>query len=627
LINGLRGGFGFFTQPITVHLERIEVIKGPASALFANTVPGGTMNLVTKKPLAEKRQSLSFTTGSFNTYRASADFTGPVNEARTLLYRINVGYENAQSFRNLQFNETYLVAPSVTFLPTEKTNVNVDLVLTHTSTRLDRGQPIFGAEAGTDLNSTPVSLSVNAANDYYKIRDLSLNASLTHKFTDWLSFNASYLKYAWNEDLLEHRNARNFAVDSAGKQIPNLVQMQVFERLQKTYTDNLTTYLVGNLETGPVQHKILLGYDYIQQVRPPGGAQNTARGFRNAANNGVINSYRAVDRSRYLLDAAGNPVPNVPSFDITKRQYLIGNVSDYFFERTSLEPTKYLVNGFYAQNQLTYGKLQLLLGLRREFYTDVAGFQSGTEKAVEQQAWLPRAGLVYAITKNVNVYGTYVQGYQPQGVSSQVNPNAGGPFDPLVSNMVEAGAKSDFYNGRFSANLALYQIIQNNVLVPAGDAQNPDLLRQRGQERARGVEVEATGRILPNLSIQANYAYNEAIITKGNENEIGQVKENAPFTQGGAWAKYTLNGTALDGIGVGLGAQYVSNRWPSLTRSFSLPAYTLFDAAVYYEFSKFRLSLNVQNLSNKRYWVGGYDYLALFPGAPRNFLVNVAYTF
>jgi iron complex outermembrane receptor protein len=627
LINGLRGGFGFFTQPVTVHLERVEVIKGPASALFGNTVPGGTMNLVTKKPLAEKRQSLSFTTGSFNTYRAAADFTGPMNETGTLLYRLNVGYENAQSFRDLQGNETFLVAPSVTFLPTPRTNVNVDLVFTHTNTRLDRGQPIFGATAGTDLNSTPVSLSLNAANDFYKIRDLSLNASLTHKFTDWLSFNASYLKYAWSEDLLEHRNARNFAVDSAGSQLPNLVQMQVFQRVQKTFTDNLTTYLVGNLATGPVQHKLLLGYDHIGQIRPQGGAQNTARGFRNAANTGVIATYRPADKRRYLLDAAGNPVPNVPHFDITQRQYLIGNVSDYFFDRTTLEPTWYYSNGMYLQDQLTYGKLQLLLGLRQEFYTDVEGYGTGQARKVEQRALLPRVGLVYGLTKHVNLYGTYVEGYQPQGVSSQTNPNVGGPFDPLVSNMVEAGAKSEFGNGRFSANLALYQIVQNNVLVPAGDAQNPELLRQRGQERARGVEVDAVGRLLPNLSINLNYAYNEAIITEGNENEVGQVKENAPFTQGGAWAKYTFDGTVLDGVGFGLGASYVGKRWPSLTRGFSLPAYTLFDAAVYYGFSKFKLSLNVQNLGNTTYWVGGYDYLALFPGAPRNFLVNVAYTF
>src|SRR5690625_2771576 len=89
LLNGLRAGFGFWNQPLTPHLERIEVIKGPASALFANTSPGGTVNMVTKKPLEIKKQSLSFSTGSFNTYRATADFTGPMNEDQSLLYRLN----------------------------------------------------------------------------------------------------------------------------------------------------------------------------------------------------------------------------------------------------------------------------------------------------------------------------------------------------------------------------------------------------------------------------------------------------------------------------------------------------------------------------------------------------------
>ena len=117
LINGLKAGFSFWTNPILPHIERVEIIKGPASALFANTNPGGTVNLVTKKPLASSRQSLNFTLGSYDTYRATADFTGPLTGDGSVLYRLNLGYENTDSFRNLQFNESYLIAPSVSFLP------------------------------------------------------------------------------------------------------------------------------------------------------------------------------------------------------------------------------------------------------------------------------------------------------------------------------------------------------------------------------------------------------------------------------------------------------------------------------------------------------------------------------
>ncbi|HKZ65072.1 MAG TPA: TonB-dependent receptor, partial [Chitinophagaceae bacterium] len=128
LLNGLRTTTGFWKQPLTNYLERVEVIKGPSGALFGNSSPGGTINRVTKKPLAEKKQSLSFTTGSFNTLRALADFTGPFNNNQKVLYRLNIGYENAQSFRDLQFDKNYVIAPSVSFIPNERTKVNFDLV-------------------------------------------------------------------------------------------------------------------------------------------------------------------------------------------------------------------------------------------------------------------------------------------------------------------------------------------------------------------------------------------------------------------------------------------------------------------------------------------------------------------
>ena len=195
---------------------------------------GAAVNRVTKKPLTEDRKAISFTTGSFNTLRSTLDFTGPLNEDKTLLYRLNLAYENSDDFRDLQEFKSFMVAPSITFLPTDNTRINFDLVITNFDGKLDRGQPTFGAEAGTDLTSTPISFAIGAANDYHKTNVAYSTLSLNHQFTEALSFNASYMRYSYQEELFEHRTSNQFAVDSLGEQIPTLMGMRISTREQET---------------------------------------------------------------------------------------------------------------------------------------------------------------------------------------------------------------------------------------------------------------------------------------------------------------------------------------------------------------------------------------------------------
>ncbi|MEX2336341.1 MAG: TonB-dependent receptor, partial [Fulvivirga sp.] len=235
----------------------------------------------------------------------------------------------------------------------------------------------------------------------------------------------------------------------------------------------------------------------------------------------------------------------------------------------------------------------------------------------------------------VNVYGTYVEGFQPQGASVVGDPATyGGPFDPKISNMVEVGAKSDWFGKRLTTNIAIYRIEQNNILVNANNAGNPDLLEQRGQEVARGVEIDIIGNILPNLSITANYAMNKTEITETDQDVLlGRIKENAPRHQGGFWMKYLVDDGDLNGLGIALGGNFVTDRNTNydadlpLEDQLVLPGYVVFDAAIFYEVNKFKISLNVNNLLDKTHWVGGYSYTRLYPGAPRNYLTTVAYKF
>ncbi|MCF0072102.1 TonB-dependent receptor [Dyadobacter sp. CY261] len=636
LVNGLRTFSGFWKQPPVNYLERVEVIKGAASALYGNTSPGGTINRVTKKPLATPQKSLSFTTGSFNTLRTLADFTGPMNESKTLLYRLNLGYVNAQGFRNMQFDKNIIIAPSVSFLPTSKTRINFDLVFNRSNSRLDRGQSV----KGNDLYSSSIRTSLNAVNDYLNEETYLITTSLNHQFNQNTSFNVAYLRTGYSEDLLEHRSSNVNGIDSAGKAIENLVARQVFIRKTKSFMDNVSLFFNHNFNTGIAEHKLVAGYDFIQSSTPKGSGQQTANGYLLKA--GGAAAYNAKTPEKYVFynyvengKTYSIPKPNISHYDLTLQNNNMEDPSKYIYNVTAnaaTTPVLYKLHGLYLQEQLKLKRLQILLGLRYDTYIDKKGYTTNSESNVTQHALLPRIGAVYTLTNNINVYGTYTKGYNPQDPIVQSNPLSGGPFDPIRSSLSEAGLKTEWLDGRLTANVSVYQITQTNTLYSANAADRPDLMLQIGKETAKGVEFDVTGNILPNWNVIMAYSYNDATITDAGSRAADQVlvnlqKPNAPKNQGSIWTKYTFVNNFLSGFGLGLGGNFVTERNLSLNNTQTLPGYALVNGAVYYKIDKFQFQANFNNLGNKTYWVGGYDYLRLFPGAPRNFMATISYTF
>jgi len=626
LLNGLRTSTGFWKQPLTNYLERVEVLKGPASALYGNASPGGVVNRVTKKPLDENRKSVSVSMGSFNTFRGLADFTGPATNDSTLLYRLNLGYEDANSFRDLQFDKNVVIAPSLSFIPDSKTRINFDMVYNSSRSRLDRGQSVIG----TDLNSTPISLALSTPNDRLNENTYTISLSISRQLTDKLNFSAAYLKTGYSEDLYEHRSANAYAVDGNGKTISNMVAMQIFTRQRKRYIDNFSGFLNYNGNTGRVAHKLVAGYDYGSEKTPVGASQLTASGYRNAANTGFIATYNAASKTNYLLDKNGNPVPNVPSFDLNniRASQQLQDDSKAFYAVAAIAPAYYYLNAGYVQDQLRWKKLQVLLGVRYEYYTDFSNYAATNQVKTHSHAWLPRLGVVYSIVNNLNIYGTYVTGYNPQSAATLANPNAGGPFEPLKSNMAEFGLKGNFLSDRLDITTSVYRIEQKNVLYNAGVANQPDLLRQVGAVLSKGIEFDVTGRITPYWSVIASYAFNRSYISSSPvATEVGVQNPNAPRNLANIWTRYNLSQGALKGLGVGLGSNYVDKRNLSINLTQSIPAYTLVIAALYYTVGKMQLQFNANNITGKKYWVGGYDYIRLFPGAPSNYLTTLTYTF
>ena len=634
IINGMRTRQFYFNQPLTTNLERIEVIKGPASATFSSVDPGGSINLVTKKPLTEDRREISISGGSFSTVRGALDFTGPLNTEKTLLYRLNVGYENSKSFRDLQFRKGYIIAPSLSYIPNDKTSLNVEMILNNSNSRLDRGQAIFSAIAGqTDLNSTPITFNMGASNDKYNTEDLMLMANFSHKLSKNISLNVAYMKQNWNEDLLEHRTNNAFAIDENNNPIRTLAGMIAVQRQQKFTTDNLSTYFNVNANTFALAHRLVFGYDRMSTQKLRGGGTNTAQGYR--LKDGTIAARFDINKKDlYQLSTINGitaPVPNVAHFNLANPSYTLKNLSDYVFTKVEIPPAFYLVNGIYLQDQVKFKALTLTLGLRQEWYQDFNNYKLGNQSKISHHKLLPRVGITYALNQHVNVYATFLQGYQPQGNTSSlviVPPPAGSNFKPLESDLKEFGAKSEWLNGNLMVNFAAFEINQKNLLMNANDPLDVNRLIERGAQRSRGIEIEASGFVQPNWQFNAGYSYVDAKVTNDfNPQVIGDRVQNTPQHSASLWSRYNFKSNSMNGIGIGAGLQYSGNKLPLYIRDFILPGYTIADAAVYYTpvASKVQLAMNINNVFNKTYWVGAQNYLRLFPGTPRNIMFNITY--
>ena len=624
LINGMTAFSSYITPPLTINLERIEVIKGPASITFASANAGGSINMVTKKPLSVNRKEVDLTIGSYGTIRSTLDFTGPLEKSKSLLYRLNLGYENSQSFRDLQGNKSYVIAPTISYVPNEKTRVNLELVFTNTNSKLDRGQPIFGVKKGqsADLRTTPINFAIGASNDYNKNINLTVMSSLSHQFSDKVGVNMAYMKHIWDEDLLEHRTANKFAQDKTGKAIPTLVEMQISRREQKVYSDNFNAYFNVDFNLGKLKNKVVFGYDLSAFEVSRNGGWNRARGYR-LKNGKTANKFDVNKIADYVTDDKGNPVPNVPHFDLETPKYLVTNLNDYIFQNREITPLHFMTNGIYLMNQMSYGNFILNLGIRQEWYLDKTNYNLKNEVVTRQHKLLKRVGAIYKASKNINVYTSYIEGFEVQTNAYLGTTAYGGPFAPMSSKMFEGGLKTEWLKGKLNASIAYFNIHQKNVLTDDPNDSN-ELKKQGANQRSQGVELEVTGRILPNWQINAGYSFIDANLKENGEKYR---KENTPKHSFNFWTRYDVTRGTLQNFGIGIGGNYVGEKIAWIDRSLTVPSYMVVDAAVYYKLKKVQLAVNVGNVFNKTYWLGAFDYTRLFPGTPRNVMFNIKYSF
>ena len=637
LLNGMRAQTSLWSASSLANIERVEVIKGPAAALFGNASPGGLINRVTKKPLLERQHTVSVNTGSWGTLKSYGDFTGPLNESKSLLYRLNLGYETTDGYRDLQGRNTLTIAPSFSFIPNEKTRFNVDLTYYRLDGKVDRGQTIFG---DGDLSSVPITRSLSATNDFLKETQMNITLGLTHKITDALSFNSTYLNSSYSEDLREHNQANSYYMQQGNKANTgdqSKILMQALLR-QRTFRNNsFNNYFNYNFNTGIVKHTLLVGYDYFQVEQLPEASQLTAGGYL-LRNGKTTTTFDPARLNTYVVDANNKPLTNVAVFDLNNPTG--GNVmketNKYIFTSGNTKPTLQTSHGIYLQEQLEISMVKLLLGLRKEFFKDYLNYKQNNEETIEQQALIPRVGLVITATDNINFYSTWMKGFEPQSADTQSDPDRyGGPFDPVYSELFETGLKTDWFNKRLSATASVFKIIQQNTLYPASPAVpgKPDYKMQIGEEESNGFEFDLAGEIAPNWNILASYAYIDARITKtasNSEKDFDMQRPSTPRHSGNIWTKYIITEGPLKHLGLGAGYNFVTERFGQVGRRANTtvyPGYGLVNAVLYYKINQIQLQANLNNILNKTHWVGGYDKLRSFPGAPRNINVTVSYKF
>ncbi len=641
VLNGMRTRQYYFLQPITSHLERVEVIKGPSSVTFSSADPGGTVNMVTKKPLTAKRSEISLTTGSFGTLRATADFTGPLNESKTLLYRFNAAFQEADSFRDVVNNNAILISPSLSYVPNERTSLNVEMIYSDAEGNLDRGQPIFGAINGEfDLNSTPITRNVGASSDHYKNKEFVFMANFSKKLTENFGFNAQFMKQTWDEDLAEHR-VDGTAVDIEGNVIPTLARLRYDERQQFWETDNFSTYLTYDIKSDKITNKILVGYDATRWERKIGAGFLRARRYLTVdGGQSNFDPDNADNFQQMVVDGVTMPVPAVPHFNLETPFNGARNTNAYNLAELTIPANLTSSNGIYFQNQFKVGKFSALVNLRYEWFTDIFNYEADEEE-FKTNAFVPRLGLTYEVTNTISAYATYLEGFQPHTNTVSLSPTAEGffwsaspsRFDPLESRLTEVGAKGEFLNGKVFANLAIFNITQKNILL--GDTYDLETLTTRGEQRSTGFEMDVSGYVSPNFQLTASYGFSDAEIVEDAITEfIGEPIGGAPRHTANFWGRYDFMNNTLKGIGVGFGAQHVDERFTWYNPTYDtdrllLPSYTVFDAAVYYRPNNtgIQLTLKLNNLFDETYWLGGLNPSRLGPGAPRNVLLNATYKF
>jgi iron complex outermembrane receptor protein len=549
------------------NVERIEVLSGPASVLYGRGFSGGIVNVVTKQPLRDPFYAVDVTIGSFDFYRGAIDLSGPLNDSKTVLYRLNVAYLDRNTFVDRFDESQFFIAPVVSLVLGDRTRLTLESEYIDTRGSFFFGLPIEGTVLPNPNGRIPRNRNTSESDLNRSLT--SIGYRLEHQFNDNWS-----LQHVFRASFFEYEQSGVFP--SGGLNSDN----RTIERTANDFNSNgqayrLNTYLTGKFSTGSIKHQVVFGVDLDKL-------------------NGLFNG-QGFSGTASPIDVF-NPVYGQPT----------GTLTLFTDTKSSLDSL-----GFYVQDQVTLARnLKLLLGGRFDLVRQTSkDFLANTEFSNSSNAFTPRVGIVYQPISAISLYASYATSFNPvSGTDFE-----GNQFQPERGTQYEVGVKADL-NDQLSATLAFYDLTLSNVLTV--DTANPNFSTQVGEQQSRGFDLTLQGEILPGWSIIAGYAYINAKVTQDNSLPVGSGFGNVPQNSFNLWTKYEFQSGALQGFGVGLGLFYVGDRPGFFDNTYELPSYLRTDAALYYQRDRFRVALNFRNLFNITYFESSYGRGRIFYGEP-----------
>ena len=634
--NGTRVNSGVF--PEVSGLERVEVLKGANAMLYGNTAAGGIINMITKKPRFNFGGSIGLNGGSWNSYKPTVDFYGPLSDK--IAFRLNGAYEYADSFRDVVTSSKYYFNPSFLVNLGEKSQLIVEADYLKNDFTPDFG---LGSITNKDLSyslNDSVGRNVFFGTDwqYQNVQQASTNITFNHQFnTNW-TFNAvaSYQNYT-----KDYFSAEKIQWEFA---TPTATRLSWKRPFNKTYNEqNFGSGQIninGEINTGKINHKLLFGADA---------------------------DYNQADSYAYTLGSTNN----VLYLDDPSTWGNVAMPTSTLNNRNRINTRRI---GVYAQDFISLTKeIKVIAGLRWSYIENMATINTNfitnvksitNNSATSDQALSPKLGIVYMANDNLSVFATYTNSFVPNAgeTSSQLGAlnTTGTPAEvlartqnlskegikPTTVDQYEIGVKKNLWNNTLAVNLSVYQIENNNTYQSywyqnaAGAIVTPDsnLKEYAGKVRSRGVELDITGNPTANLSIIGGVSYNNSVYFDTPEN--GYVEKQrlvrTPETTANASVFYKFT-NHVKGLKIGAGAYYMGNRlggWNDskstdisrngVSRAFAIKDYVTVNASVGYEWDKFSIQGKVGNLFDTENYNVHENY-SVNPITPRNYYVTVTY--
>ncbi|WP_443938898.1 TonB-dependent siderophore receptor [Pedobacter sp. MW01-1-1] len=567
----VRNGVGSFSYNTIdpANLERIEVIKGPSATLFGSTLSsfGGLFNRVTKKPFDQVKGEISYSGGSWDLNRVTADINAPLNNDKTLLFRLNTALHSERSFQDAGFNKSYMLAPSLAY----QVNDRLDLLL--------------DIELGGNKATSPTRLAPYAKGKAKSITEMGIPYDLSFA-NNTINYNgAQYnifaqMKYkiseTWKSQTIfsRTRSASSGYVVALTALTDSTLRQAVTNQDYPYYGTDIQQNFQGDFKIGKLRNRMVLGLDYYSLMATRNDATINMPALNFKKPGAAYNNF-TIDKVAPMF-ATANYVNFVSTNERTYSAYVsdVLNVTDELIVMAGLRIDRYMNKGaYYANRDSTVGNYN-------------------------QTALSPKFGLLYQVVKDkVSIFANYMNGFNNQS-GSDYNGNT---FKPSQANQLEGGVKLDF--NKISATFSYYDIQVSNIT--RDDPEHANFSLQDGTQLSKGFEAELIANPIAGLNIIAGYTYNNSKYTKANASIDGlrPATAGSPKTAN-LWVSYRLVKGSLTGLGLGIGGIYGSEYYQTNTSTFkfTIPAYTVLDASVFYDKLKYRIGLKVDNLTNEEYW-------------------------